>query len=92
MKMTELTSHLIHALKQAEAIDLGKLHASALDVSVPSYSQDRQAHVDRVSIAAERFAPVRSALIVALRQEIEARRKSLQRELREAEMEIARWT
>lgn len=86
MKNSETTTTMLTALTQLDKLDLDKLFGSAIDVALPSYTKDRQDHMERVSIHAEFFGPVKDALRTALRQTIERRKETLQRELRDIDI------
>jgi predicted DNA-binding ribbon-helix-helix protein len=73
MKLTETTATLIAALEGMRKMNLDALAASAVDVCVLNYTKDRRDCAERVSVSAERFAPVRSAIIEALEGEVRAR-------------------
>lgn len=81
MKPTEETSVLLRALKQAKAIDLDKLFASGIDITINDYTHEDREHMERVSVTAETFAPVKEALIKCLLINIQLRQQSLTREL-----------
>lgn len=86
MKNTETTATILGALNQLDKLDLDKLYASAIDVALLSYTKDKPDHMERVSIHAEFFGPVKDALRVALRQTIACRRETLARELRDIDI------
>lgn len=81
MKPTETTMTLLRALQQVNALNLDRLFASGIDVTLDSYTDDCPAHLDRVTLHGEDFAPVRDALREALRKAVDRRRASLARDL-----------
>lgn len=86
MKPAEETATLLRALKQLDTLDMDKLFASGIDVTIHHYTHEDREHMERVSLHAEFFAPVRDALRTALRLSIERRKESLQRQLRDIDI------
>jgi hypothetical protein len=81
VKHTEQTDTLLRALEQVNAIDLDKLYASGINVTVSSYTEDKPDHVECVTVHAEDFGPVKVALRIALSKAIERRKDYLTRQL-----------
>jgi hypothetical protein len=85
MKATEETSRIIEAIKQVDKLDLDKLFASGIDITINSYTDPEREHVSRVTIHAEDAYPVKVALRDALMMALERHRESLTRQLRDIE-------
>lgn len=83
MRPTERTSRLLGALRQCRAVDLDKLMASGIDVTLNVYGTEESEHVGRVTLAASDCGPLLIALEAALLKSIEVRRASTARELAE---------
>lgn len=85
MKLTEETDRIISAIRQVEKIDLNKLFASGIDITIHNYTDPEREHVSRVTLHAEDCAPLLKELRKALIMAVERRRESLTRQLRNIE-------
>jgi hypothetical protein len=79
------TYQLIAALRQATALDLNKLAASGINVTISSYTDNKPNHVDTVTLNADVCEGLKIALIQAITSTIASRKQSLSMQLRDIE-------
>lgn len=75
--------HLIAALTALRKLDLDKLFASGIGITIHDYSYEDREHMPRVDVAGEHFGPVRDALIDCLKIQIDRRVQTLQSQIRD---------
>lgn len=88
MYATERTDTLLRALRQAERLDLAALAASGVDVTLSRFGDPERLHVERVTVAAEDAAPIRDAIVAALRKSLQRRREALKFDIAEIDVAI----
>lgn len=90
MRYSEDTSRLVGALKEIDAIDLDKLFASGIDITIHNYTDPERTHVDRVTVHAEDAGPILSALREAVVKAMKHRQVSLRSQLASIDSIIGR--